>query len=252
MSNTFDELLFQAERGAGLFRPAPVDSVILDTKPTRLCPQISVNQEVRNEEIKLIERVFLFPGQQGHQVVIFCGIDGRGGTAGICARAGRNLAEQTGMPVCMVDADLNTPSSLFDYLGIDSALAVNGDISRSTSIRGLTLWIEGQSVFLVSLRMILGGAGPPWKFDAWPLRLNELRRAFAYVLIAAPAASASPHMVLLGKGADGVILVLESQLTRREAARAIKQSLAEAGVQLLGAVLNNHTHAIPGKLYNML
>jgi Mrp family chromosome partitioning ATPase len=107
-------------------------------------------------------------------------------------------------------------------------------------------------MFLVSLRMILGGAGPRWKLDGWPSRLNELRRAFTYVLIAAPAASANPHTVLLGKGADGVILVLESQVTRRETARAIKQSLAEASVQLLGAVLNNHTYAIPSKLYNML
>jgi Mrp family chromosome partitioning ATPase len=72
------------------------------------------------------------------------------------------------------------------------------------------------------------------------------------VLIAAPAASANPHTVLLGKGADGVILVLESQLTRRETARALKQSLAEASVQLLGAVLNNHAHPIPDRFYNML
>lgn len=57
-----------------------------------------VSQAVRNEEIKLIERVFLFSGQQVPQVVVFCGIDGRGGTAGICARSGRNPAEQTGIP----------------------------------------------------------------------------------------------------------------------------------------------------------
>jgi len=252
MSNTFDGLLFQAEKGTGLFGTPLVDSKILDTKPTCLRPQISVNQAVRDEEIKLIERVFLFPGQQVRQVVVFCGIDERGDWAGICARAGRNLAERTGMPVCLIDADLNTPSSLFGYFGIDKALPLNGGISQSPSIRELTLRIEGQNVFLASLRMILGDGGPPWKFDAWSSQLNELRRAFAYVLVAVPADSANPHAVLLGKGADGVILVLESQQTRRESARAIKQSLAEASVQLLGAVLNNHAHAIPGKLYSML
>jgi hypothetical protein len=252
MSNTFDELLLQAERGEGLFATRVVDSEILETKPACLRPQIGGNHAAHNEEIKLIERVFLFPGPQVRQVVVFCGIDERGDTGGICARAGRNLAEQTGMPVCLVDADLNTPSSLFDYFGIDKALLANRGISQSPSIRELTLRIEGQNMFLVSLRTILGGAGPRWKFDGWPSRLNELRRAFTYVLIAAPAASANPYTVLLGKGADGVILVLESQLTRRETARAIKQSLAEASVQLLGAVLNNHTYAIPSKLYNML
>lgn len=241
MSNTFDELLFQAEKGAGLFGTARVDPEIPDTRPTCLCPQISVNHGVPNEEIKLIERVFLFPSQQVPQVVVFCGIDECGDSAGICARAGRNLAEQTGMPVCLVDADLKTPSSLFDYFGVEHTLPVNGGISQPPSIRELALRIEGQNMFLVSLRVILGGAGPRWKLDGWPSRLNELRRAFTYVLIAAPAASANPHTVLLGKGTDGVILVLESQLTRRDTARAIKQSLAEASVQLLGAVLYNHT-----------
>ena len=250
--STFGELLFQAEGGAGLFRTTVVDSEILETKPAGLRPQIGGNHAAHNEEIKLIERVFLFPGPQGRQVVVFCGIDERGDTGGICARAGRNLAEQTGMPVCLVDADLNTPSSLCDYLGIDQTLLVNRGISQYPSIRELTLRIESQNVFLASLGMILGDAAPPWKFDAWPSRLNELRRAFAYVLIAVPGGSANHHRVLLGKSADGVILVLESQLTRRETARAIKQSLAEASVQLLGAVLYNHAHPVPDKLYNML
>lgn len=252
MSKTFDELLFQTERGAGLFGTTAVDSEILETKPACLHPHVGDNHAAHDEEIKLIERVFLFPGPQVRQVVVFCGIDKRGDTGGVCARAGRNLAEQTGMPVCLVDADLNTPSSLFDYFGIVKTLLVNRDISQSTSIRELTLRIESRNVFLASLRMILGDVGAPWKFDAWPSRLNELRREFSYVLIAVPGESANQHRVLLGKGADGVILVLESQLTRRETARAIKQSLVEASVQLLGAVLNNHAHPISDKLYNML
>lgn len=252
MSKTFDELLFQAEDGAGLFRTTVVDSKIPETKPACLRPHIDGNHAAHNEEIELIERVFLFPGPQVRQVVVFCGIDERGDAGGICARAGRNLAEQTGMPVCLVDADLNTSSWLFDYFGIDKTLLVNRGISQSPSIRELTLRIESRNVFLASLRMILGDVGPPWKFDAWPSRLNELRRAFSYVLITVPGESANQLRVLLGKSADGVILVLESQLTRRETAQAIKQSLAEASVQLLGAVLNNHARPIPDKVYYML
>ena len=72
---------WQAETGAGLFGTALVDSQILDTKPTCLGPRTGASQAVRNEEIKLIERVLLFPGQQVRQVVVLCGIDGqaRGG-----------------------------------------------------------------------------------------------------------------------------------------------------------------------------
>ena len=97
MSKTFDALL-QAERGVRLFGTALVDSEILETKPTCLGPQPGLVRRCVMRRSSLIERVFLFPGQQVPQVVVFCGIDGRGGTAGICARAGRNPAEQTGIP----------------------------------------------------------------------------------------------------------------------------------------------------------
>lgn len=250
MSKNF-EVLLRAERQSELFGPAVVDREIVETKPTRNRPQIRVDPSADNEEIKLIERVFLFPGQHAPRVVVFCGIEGRGGTAGICARAGRNLAEQTGMPVCLVDADLNSPSSLNDYFGIDNASTMTGGIPQS-SIREFAQKINGENLFLVSRGRIVGRGEPAWKSDAWPSGLNELRRAFTYVLIAAPPVSSNPDTVLLGKSADGVILVLESQLTRRETARAIKQSLVEANVQLLGAVLNNHAYPIPDRLYKMV
>jgi hypothetical protein len=251
MSKNF-EVLLRAERQSELFGSAVVDREIVETKPTRTRPQIHVDQSVHNEEVKLIERVFLFPGQHAPRVVVFCGIERSGGTAEICARAGRNLAEQTGMPVCLVDANLNSPSSLNDYFGIDNALTMTGGIPQSASIREFAQRINGENLFLVSRGRIVGLGEPAWKSDAWPSGLNELRRAFTYVLIAAPPVSSRPDTVLLSKGADGVILVLESQLTRREKARAIKQSLVEANVQLLGAVLNNHAYPIPDKLYKMV
>ena len=251
MSKNF-EVLLRTERQAEVFGPAVVDREIVETKPARSRPQIHLDQSVHNEEIKLIERVFLFPGQHAPRVVVFCGIDGHGGTAGICARAGRNLAEQTGMPVCLVDADFNSPSSLNDYFDIDNALTMTGGIPQSASIREFAQRINGENLFLVSRGRNVGGGEPAWRSDAWPARLNELRCAFTYVLIAAPPVSSNPDTVLLGKGADGVILVLESQLTRRETARAIKHSLVEANVRLLGAVLNNHAYPIPDKLYKMV
>ena len=58
--------------------------------------------------------------------------------------------------------------------------------------------------------------------------------------------------MLLGQIADGVILVLESMVTRRETARTIKENLAAANVKILGAILNNHTFSIPESLYRRL
>jgi len=45
----------------------------------------------------------------------------------------------------------------------------------------------------------------------------------------------------LGQLADGMILVLEAQTTRRDTARKVKESLDRARVRVLGTVLNNLT-----------
>lgn len=253
MSKNF-EVLLRAERDAELFGTAAIATGVVEPKPERIRPHVHIDASVHKEELKLIERVFLLPGQHAPRTVVFCGIEASGGSVGICARAGRNLADQTGMSVCLVDADLSSPSSLHDYFDVENQLVrgANANSSQSESILELAHRIGGGHLFLVSLDQLVGGTATTWKCEAWPAKLNELRRAFCYVLIAAPPVASHTDTVFLGRSADGVILVLESQSTRRETARAVKQSLAEADVQLLGAVLNNHTHPIPDSLYKML
>jgi protein-tyrosine kinase len=52
--------------------------------------------------------------------------------------------------------------------------------------------------------------------------------------------------------ADGVILVVEANSTRREMARTAKETFDDANVKLLGAILNNRTFPIPEALYRKL
>ena len=52
--------------------------------------------------------------------------------------------------------------------------------------------------------------------------------------------------------ADGVVLVIEANSTRREAARMAKETFESANVKLLGAILNNRTFPIPESLYRKL
>jgi Mrp family chromosome partitioning ATPase len=72
------------------------------------------------------------------------------------------------------------------------------------------------------------------------------------VLILAPPAAQYGDAALLGQETDGVILILESNQTRRETARIATQNLTAAKVQVLGAVLNNRTFPIPESIYRKL
>jgi Mrp family chromosome partitioning ATPase len=83
-------------------------------------------------------------------------------------------------------------------------------------------------------------------------RIMELRQEFRYVLMDSPPVNVYSDAVPLGQAADGVILVISANSTRREEACKAKVCLESAGAPLLGVVLNNRTYPIPQVIYNRL
>ena len=83
-------------------------------------------------------------------------------------------------------------------------------------------------------------------------RMTELRAEFDYVLVDGPPVNRYADATVLGKLADGVVLVVQANSTHREAARKAKETLAAANIRLLGAVLNKRTFPIPAALYRKI
>ena len=83
-------------------------------------------------------------------------------------------------------------------------------------------------------------------------RLNELRNEFDFVLIDIPGILTYGDATLLAHLSDGAVLVVGSNMTRRESARMAKESLEAASVPILGAVLNKRLFPIPEAIYRKL
>jgi Mrp family chromosome partitioning ATPase len=83
-------------------------------------------------------------------------------------------------------------------------------------------------------------------------RFAELREEFEYVLIDVPPLNQYADATALGKIADGLVLVLEANSTRRESALKGVETLQAARIRVLGAVLNKRTFPIPNSLYRRL
>jgi protein-tyrosine kinase len=203
------------------------------------------------EEAELVQRVFLLPVHEVPRVVVFCGVGPVDGAGAICARAGQNLASQTGSAVCVVEGDFHS-SSLHQYFGVDNAQGLTDAVLESGPIRNFVHSLPGGNLSVLSGGSRCRDVQTLWKSERLRSRIAELRREFSYVLIYCPPVSQCADAVLLGQIADGVILILESMVTRRETARAAKENLASANVKILGAVLNNHSFSIPENLYRRL
>ena len=70
-------------------------------------------------------------------------------------------------------------------------------------------------------------------------RIEELRDAYDMVIIDSPPIIAVTDAVLLGKRADGLLLVVRCTSTPRAAAKHAMSILDNARVPVLGAVLND-------------
>jgi Mrp family chromosome partitioning ATPase len=202
------------------------------------------------ETVKLVQRLFVFPNSHAPKMVVFSSVQGDGSSA-ICSRVGSVLAAQEKGSVCLVDGNLRAPS-LHRLLGAEKFPGLADAAVNPGPITDFAVRVAGGSFWLVPPGSPGSEAQRLLSSGRMRLRMMELRKQFDFVVIDAPPLSSYADAALLGQMADGIILVVEANSTRRENARTAKETLESANVRLLGAILNNRTFPIPEALYRRL
>jgi capsular exopolysaccharide synthesis family protein len=205
-----------------------------------------------DEIFKLVQRTFLVADRTAApRRVTFCGVEKGAGCSWVCARAAEALAEQTSERVCLIDANFRAPSlhAHFHFengTGLADALSnssLPGALARATWIPNL--WLLTAGAIGAEPHVLLNP-------DRLGLAFASLRAEFDYVVIDTPALSVCTDAAVIGQLTDGAILVIGSNSTRRETARAAKENLVAAKVPMIGAVLNRRTYPIPRAIYDHL
>src|SRR5205823_1138805 len=88
--------------------------------------------------------------------------------------------------------------------------------------------------------------------DRMKLEMAELRNEFDYVILDGPPLGPYSDALAVAQLADGIVLVVEANATRREAATKAASSLRSARIKILGVVLNKRTFPIPNALFKLL
>jgi capsular exopolysaccharide synthesis family protein len=254
MSKNFElmqEALREMEQGPS---PIPQSTTILfpsvvDPKPQ---PEQSDFDRVAQEEcLKLVQRIFLTPQSAARRAVAFAGIDRGNGCSRICVETARTLAANTSGSVCVVDANFRNSSlpeffRVRNHRGLAESLVEEDDIaSFARQLTPSNLWLLPAGSLAQSSLSLLNS-------DRLKQRVEELRREFDFILIDTPAVNLYSDAVALGRVTDGVVVVLQADSTRRESALKGLNSLRDANIEVLGAVLNKRTFPIPDFLYRRL
>jgi Mrp family chromosome partitioning ATPase len=228
---------------------APATSSNFDSHPNEGGRhRLDLNGSAMEETVKFVQRVFVFPNSHAPRVVVFSSVDEGNSSNEICSHAGQVLATQVSGSVCLVDANLRMPS-LHRLLGPGNFPGLADVAVNSGKIKDLAVRIAGGNLWLVPAGSPATQAQGQLVSDRLRFQISELRREFEYILIDAPPIHSSADAVLLGQMAEGVILIVEANSTRREAARMAKETFENANVRLLGAILSDRRFPIPDSLY---
>src|SRR4029077_21222642 len=91
--------------------PGPAFTVTGKATRDRNATRFNLTDKLTREEtFKLVQNVFLLRREDSPRVVIFAGIDAGNGCSSICAHVADVLANQNLGNVCIVDANLRTPT----------------------------------------------------------------------------------------------------------------------------------------------
>jgi capsular exopolysaccharide synthesis family protein len=219
-------------------------------KAERISPLPDARTLSREELIKLVQRIFLLD-RNSRTAVVFTAVENGTGCTSICAGAAEAIAAQVEAPVCVVDANLRRPG-LHLCFGRENLKGLTDSVFKPGSIRTFVQKLPGSNLWLLPCGSMASQLSAVMKTEHLEARISELRKEFAYILIDTPPVSEHTDAILLARLADGAVLVLESNATRREVARIAKEDLESARVRVLGAVLNKRTFPIPQFLYDRL
>jgi Mrp family chromosome partitioning ATPase len=153
--------------------------------------------------------------------------------------------------VCVVDANFRSPA-LHQYFNLENRVGLADAIVQAGPIRSFAQRVEGTNLWVLPSGSAKASGNALLSSDALQARMVELRSEFDHVLIDSAPLNGYADAGVLGRISDGLLLVLQSNATRREAARNVIEGLKSSNVRLLGAVLNRRTFPIPQNLYNRL
>jgi capsular exopolysaccharide synthesis family protein len=238
--------------------PVPITSSPIGSRPTEVRPpvdlkplELKMEESQRDEIFKLVQRVFFAPGGDRSRLVVVSGTESGNGCSWICARMAEVLAAQVSATVCVVDANLRSPG-LHKEFGVPNHYGLADALQVREPVRGFVTQLSRPNLWLLSCGAETEKSQTLLGSERMRSLLPELQREFDYVLIDAPPLRGMDDTIMLARNAEGVVLVLRANASRRETARQAVHDLEAANVRVLGAVLNHRTFPVPESIYKKL
>lgn len=157
----------------------------------------------------------------------------------LCASNFAIVTAQSGSRTVLMDADLRRPS-------VHKAFQIHAPVGLASYLQGDTDNLDDivHKSDVPNLDVIACGPIPPNPSELLDTPrmaklLEELRRRYDRVVMDCPPVSAVSDPLVMGAKADGILYVMKFKKIRREHARRSVQRIQDAGIQVVGVLLND-------------
>lgn len=159
------------------------------------------------------------------------------GKSTTCANLAAVLAQAENNTLLM-DCDFRRPTQhrIFGMRNFQGSVNV---LAGESNLQGA---LQGTSV--PNLKLLSAGSVPPNPAELLGSRrfadlMKQVRQQFDYVVLDAPPIQLVSDAAILATHADGTLLVLDAQRTRKASLREAVHSLQTVGASVLGTIMNN-------------
>ncbi|MEM6674431.1 MAG: CpsD/CapB family tyrosine-protein kinase [Planctomycetota bacterium] len=183
-------------------------------------------------------------GQRGYRKILFTSVEPSAGTTLIAAQSVAALVRNTRKSALLVELDIESPT-LARYVGVPTTPGL------AEFLDGTRLERVATSVEEVPGLTVIPGGGPremrPGELASELLQreLPKLVEKHDTLFIDAPPILTHPEMSLVLPHVEGVVLVLRARSSPKDSVRRVERLLGDAGVPIVGAVLNRYRSDMP-------
>jgi hypothetical protein len=202
-------------------------------------PQNFAREQIRG----LVRQVFFSDPVRPVRQIVLSAIDPETNVRNICRKIGETLILETTGSVAVIGAY----PQIFRKPESGETNRENLE-DQSSPLRRQAIRVRG-NLWLVGAPDTDGDRNSTATLQSY---LGAVRTEFEYSILESPPAGESDLATAMAQFADGVILVLSANRTRRFRARRIQQTLENAKARLLGTVLSDRQFPIPESIYRRL
>src|ERR1700730_14105161 len=154
----------------------------------------ALDRLAREEVSKLVQRVFLLPenGARPH-VVVFTGFENNDGSSILCARAGEAVAGEVSGKVCLLDANLTSPT-LHQLYGLQNLRGLADARREPHSANDFVSQLAASNLWLIPAGLLGREGNRVVCSERFQALVVGLRQQYEYLLINAPPAGLSSEV----------------------------------------------------------